>query len=135
MIEKFTQEVMICSSLMDGMEKSKVSIFKYIKCKDIDQIAIEVNNRTRLVKIIEVFLIKIEKISHIIYQKKSTQFTNELIISWNRDVQKWIERTNKNDQAISNSLEELRLHAMNEIAEVHLKNRQFKGYNLNDLKP
>ncbi|MDD0854631.1 hypothetical protein HBN50_16075 [Halobacteriovorax sp. GB3] len=134
MKEKLTSLLMRHIDLMDASIRSTNKLLTAASKGDISSIEEESDNRERLIKVIDRFQKFIEEEIQQLAGSQIDATGIDILKTWAYEVHKWVDKTERLDQEISEQLESLREETSKEISTIFKSRQQFKGYNLNNLK-
>lgn len=119
---------------MDHILTSSKQLVFATKQNNMDLINFEVNNRERLINIIEELQFKIEERLNSFFTQESLEESTPIIKAWANDLGLWYEKIGKIDDEINYALERMKEETSKEIGIIYRSKESFKGYNLNTLK-
>jgi len=126
--------LMIHTNFMDHILTSSKQLVFATKQNNMDLINFEVNNRERLINIIEELQFKIEERLNSFFTQESLEESTPIIKAWANDLGLWYEKIGKIDDEINYALERMKEETSKEIGIIYRSKESFKGYNLNTLK-
>lgn len=134
MKEQVILQIMQHLTMMDKVISSTIIINHHAISDDINKVISEIENRERLLNIVQQLQTRIEeKISELIPSDISISYM-DILKCWNNEINIWIEKTNEIDQNTTEILENQKEETTKEISTIFKIQEKFKGYNLADLK-
>jgi tRNA nucleotidyltransferase (CCA-adding enzyme) len=119
--------------LIENNLKLSNNIYECTIERALDLIENHIENRDRSLNIIELTQIEIEKSINALTATEMDHQTIDIIKSWAKETQDWINNTISIDQSILVNLESEKDQTTQEIIQVFKSKQAFKGYDLSDV--
>ncbi len=134
MINEIYKDIMAHLDLIDAVDRESKLILRAARLGDLDQVDVTIENRDRLIKILESTQGKIEQKTHLLENHELNEESIGILKSWLNDLNLWVEKNLSIDAEIVALLEQEKDETTKQISTVFKSRQQHKGYNLNNVK-